>query len=102
CLIKTGVLPRRRLRGVGPHPRHRPPARRLNIFSAAPPQRITHITFRKLLALPVLGRTGGDGYWTVDRLNHVGHRNLGRPPRQIIPASGSLVRGEQPSTDEAL
>ncbi len=70
--------PRRcRPRGVRRQLGDRALAKRRQNPLANPPERIAHVALRKLLALTVVGRrTGGHRHRAVDRLNHVGDRNL--------------------------
>ena len=66
------------------------------------PERIANAALRILSAVLRLGRTGGHGQRSVDRLDDVGDRDLRHRPRQPIAAARSLVRGEQPAPREAL
>ena len=75
--------------------------RRQNPFTHAP-QRIAYVALRKLLALALVCRAGRHRHRAVDRLDHIGDRNLGRPAGQLVSAVRALVRGEEPAADEPL
>ena len=95
----VGDLPRGVRRQLG----DRALAKRRQNPLANTPERIAHVTLRKLLALAVVGRrTGGHRHRAVDRLNHVGDRNLPRRPRQLIAAARALVRRQQPALHQPL
>ena len=79
---------------------HSPSAARIRSRTRHSGSRTLH--FANCSQLSFVGRAGGDGDRTVDRLNDVGDRNLRRPARQLIAAARALVRRQQPAPHQPL